>query len=71
LLFSGGATFISQPNVAQSPDLLSLGSLIFNVFAGVFVIYTAARGLELFADVAEKIMIPTESQTEVQPTPSS
>lgn len=67
LLFSGGATIVSQTNVAQTPDLISTANVIFNVLAGVFVVYTAARALELFADVAEKILMPSEQQLEVQP----
>jgi len=71
LLFSGSVTIISQTNVAQTPDLLSTSSVIFNVLAGVFLIYTAARALELFADVAERIMNTSEQQSQPLNSPDS
>ena len=60
----GGATIIpSDTNIPQTASVLSVGSFIFSVFIGNFIMYTAARGLELFADVAEKIMTISEKPT--------
>jgi hypothetical protein len=59
---------IDAISVHNEPGLLTTGSFIFNAFAVIFVTYTAARGLELFADVAEKILMPSEHQIEDQPS---
>jgi hypothetical protein len=60
----GGATIIpGDTNIPQKASVLSVGSFIFSVFIGNFIMYTAARGLELFADLAERIMTTSEKPT--------
>lgn len=54
---------IDAISVHNEPGLLTTGSFIFNAFAVIFVTYTAARGLELFADVAERIMSTPDKLT--------
>ncbi len=47
---------IDSININNEPGLLTTGSFIITTFIGIFILYTAARGLELFADVSEKII---------------
>ena len=60
LLLSGATIIPADTNVAQTSNVLSVASYIFSVFTATFIMYTAARGLKLFADVAEKILTPSE-----------
>lgn len=51
---------IDNITINNKPGILTTGSLIIFSLITIFVFYTAARGLELFADVAEKILTTTE-----------
>ncbi len=65
---SDTGVMINGEAIQNKPGFLTTGSAIFNLFVGIFVMFTAARGLELFADVAEKNLAPSTSQPEPQLT---
>jgi len=56
---------VGTESINNKPGLLTTGSYAYTAFVGIFIMYTAARGLELFADVAEKILTPSEPQAQL------
>jgi len=69
LSFSSNVVVVNGNSIENTPGFLTTGTFIFNTFVGIFVMFTAARGLELFADVAEKILMSSEPST-IQPVQS-
>ena len=55
---------VGTESINNKSGLLTTGSYAYTAFVGIFMMYTAARGLELFADVTEKILTPIEPQAQ-------
>ncbi len=57
---------IDNLTINNQPGLLTTGSLVINSLITIFVFYTVARALELFADIAEKVLETSKQQSEPQ-----